>query len=454
MKSAISYFRRRSKFPYVIMQLFVLFASCLPSSLIAAEKWVGPGGDNNNSGFSYDQRWGELTFALTNLDPGDTLFIADGLYIIANEAGNYNGVAAVRRTGYQRLDGWTNLKTTIRAARPGQATIIGNLDVIGSFIQIEGLNILGDANNDEPGILIRDSHHIDVWNNEISYCGGGGVATAHCDTLRIIANDIHHNCSRSLQQHSGIAIYQPISQVDPESRYWRIEIKRNRCYDNVCWTPGSLGHTDGNGIIVDDYFYTQNTYLQDFHREMIGDDEVYPHATLIEGNLCTFNGGGGIRSYLGSRVTIKNNTCIGNNFLIYYWEDGGYDPGGYYNTGNIMLENSVTCHVLNNVLQSHFVQHAPGGSNFAGSDEWGSGNLWENNLLHSTITQTGLWKNPMVGNKAIYGDPGFVDVGSFDYRSNAGYDQGVRWQGHTYIDLLGNVVDGGERVDVGAIQFD
>lgn len=428
---------------------FLLLASSLS---VAADKWVGPGGDNSNTGLTREERWEHLTHALINLEPGDTLYIEDGLYFFAEEGGDYNGTAAVRRTGYLRLDGWTDRKTTIRALNPGEVTIIGNLDVKGSFIQIEGLNILGHASNQEPGILIRDSHHIDVWNNEVSYCGGGGIVAAHSDTLRIIANDIHHNCSRSLQQHSGIAIYQPIVQVDPESRYWGIEIKRNRCYENVCWTPGPLGHTDGNGIIVDDYFYTQNTHLQEYHYEMIGDQDVYPGRTLIEGNLCTFNGGGGVRSYLGNRVTIKNNTCIGNNYLIFYWEDGGYDPGGYYNTGNIMLENSEYCHVLNNVMQSHFVEFAPDGSNYAGSDQWGFGNFWENNLLHSVIKEDGLWNNPIIPNASIIGDPLFEDEGNFDYRSNAGFGGGVEWEGHTYVDLLGNIVPPGSRVDLGAIQ--
>lgn len=430
-----------------------LVVSCLacPSSF-AADKWVSPSGSNSNSGTSVDQAWGELTYAVRNLEPGDTLTLLDGTYTIADEADNYNGVAYVRRTGYQRLDGWTNLVTTIRPQTPGNVTIIGNLEITGSFITLENLKIYGSEQNIEPALLILDSHHISILNNEIAYAGGGGIATGHCDTLRIVGNQVHHNCLRNPQQHSGISVYQPIAQPDPENRYWSIEIRRNTCYDNVCWTPGQLGHTDGNGIILDDYYYTQPLYLQDYHRAMIGTAEVYPKRTLIEGNMCNYNGGAGIRSYLGWQVTIKNNTLIGNNFLFYYWEDGGYDSSGYYNAGNLLLENSFNCHILNNICQSTYKEHAPNNSNYAASDQWGGGNLWENNLLTSKLTYEGLWNNFDIDNNVFYGDPDYADEAAYDYRSYRGYGLGKRWAGHVYEDLYGRRVEGGQRVDLGAIQ--
>ncbi|MEM8733196.1 MAG: right-handed parallel beta-helix repeat-containing protein [Planctomycetota bacterium] len=420
---------------------------------MSAERWVGPGGSNAASGTTVGDRWAEFTFAVKNLEPGDTLNVLDGDYVIRQEVDNYNGIASVRRTGFVRLDGWTDAVTTIRAVNAGAATVRGNIHVKGSFITIEGLNVYGDEGNIEPGFLIEDSHHVTIRNNQVAYCGGGGINTNHCDTLRIIGNRVHTNCLRNPQQHSGISIYQPIAQVDPENRYWSIEIRRNICYDNVCWAPGQLGHTDGNGIIVDDYFYTQPWFLKDYHYEMISGADVYSKRTLVEANLCTYNGGAGIRSYLGSQITIKNNTLVGNNRLFYYWEDGGYDVNGYYNAGNMLLENSFNCYILNNICQSTYKEHAPFNSNYAASDQWGGDNLWENNLLTSKLGYQGLWNNFAIDNQAFYGDPAYVDEANYDYRSNRGFGLGKRWDGHVYEDLYGNQVEGGGRVDLGAIQL-
>lgn len=434
-----------------IVNLVVLFLLALFVAPLSAEnKWVGPGGNNANSGNTRFQRWRDFSYAIKNLTPGDTLTVLDGYYDIRQEDSQSSGLAFVRSAAFGRLDGWTNAITTIRAENSRGATIRGNLDILGSFITIEGFRILGDPQGVEPGIIVRDGHHIDILDNEVAFAGGGGINFNHSDTFRIVGNTVHNCCFRNPQQHSGISVYQPIAQVDPENRYWKIEIRRNVCYQNLCYTPGGLGQTDGNGIIVDDYRYTQNVFLEDYHYDMIGDLDEYPGRTLIEANLSTFNGGAGIRLFQATRVVVKNNTCVSNNLLLYYNDT----PAGplFYNAGQILLGDSFFCHILNNICQSHYVRDAPDGSPYAASDEFGYGNLWECNMLHSKVTMRGLWDNPVIGNKAKYWNPGWNDEANYDFRARNGYNQGIRWTGHVYEDLFGKIVQPGGRIDMGAIQ--
>lgn len=433
-----------------VLTLFLTVATLTcGQSAHAANRWVGGGGNNNNSGIGFNNRWATVTFALSRLEPGDTLTIANGSYDLQAE-GATNGVAAVRRQNGGRVDGWTDRWTIIRAQDPRQVFIRGNIDVEGSFIRFEDLRIFGDLANIQPGLFFRDSHHIDVINNEIAYCGGGGINFNHCDSIRVISNQTHHNGHRNPDQHSGISVYQPISQVEPEGRYWRIEIRRNSSYDNMNLVPtqpnsqlttaGNL--TDGNGIILDDYHYTQTAFLGN---RADGVDE-YPHRTLVEGNICNYNGGSGVQVFEANLVTVKNNTCIANVRHVFN------SNGDFLNRGQVSLQNANDCHVLNNVLQSRFVAEAPGNSPFAASESNGFGNFWQNNLLHSTVSFDALWNNANIDFNVFYVDPQFRNEQAFDYTSIAGENDGVRWDNHTYTDLNGTVVGGNQSVDLGALQ--
>ena len=432
-----------------VLTLFLTLAT-LPcsQSAHAADLWVGSGGSNNNSGIGFNNRWRTITFALSRLTPGDTLTIANGTYDLQAE-GARNGVARVTRANGGRVDGWTDRWTNIRAQDPRQVFIRGNIDIEGSFIRFEGLRIFGDLDNIQPGLFFRDSHHIDVINNEIAFCGGGGINFNHSDTIRVISNRTHHNGNRNPDQHSGISVYQPISQVDPEQRFWRIEIRRNSSHDNMNLVPTrdteltSAGNlTDGNGIILDDYHYTQPTFLGD----RAGSALEYPHRTLVEGNVCTYNGGSGVQVFESNLVTVKNNTCIGNVRHVFSAN------GDFLNRGQISIQQSNDCDVLNNVMQSRFVAAAPGNSPFAASESQGSNNFWENNLLHSTVSFDALWNNANIDFNVFYEDPRFRNEQAFDYTSLAGENDGVPWDGHVYTDINGTVVAGGQSVDLGALQ--
>ncbi len=424
---------------FLIVALILLGAN----NIRAADRWVdGNNGNNGNAG-TFSSRWRTVTFALSQLEPGDTLTIANGNYNLRNE-GAGNGIARVRRPSGGRVDGWTDRWTNIRAETRGQVFIQGNIDIEGSFIRFQDLRIFGDENNDAPVLFFRDAHHIDVLRNELAFGGGGGVSFNHSDMIRVHENTTHNNGHRNSDQHSGISVYQPIAfDNPPEFRFWRIEILRNVSHDNRNIIPNpNTGITDGNGIILDDYKYTQPQFLGDRN----GNTPQYQFRTLVEGNICNYNGGSGIQVFEAVRVTVKNNTCIGNRQFT-------FTPGGQYtNAGQVSIQNSDFNHVLNNVLVSRFVSFAPGNSPYAASESNGIGNFWQNNLVWSSVNLNALWNNNSVSNGIIVTDPNFVDEGNFDYTSRAGFNRGVRWSGHVYIDGNGVVVGSNQRNDLGALQ--
>ncbi len=414
----------------------------------AVNRYVGPSGSNTNTGLTKATAWKTLTYAFGNLNPGDTLTVLPGDYVLRNEAGNTDGRANIHRFGGITINGNDNSWTTIQAETPGTVRLVGHIVFQGSYIRIQELKVVGGDQSNEPGILGFDAHHIDIFNCEVSDFRGGGINFAHSDSLRIIGNSTHNNAALNPAQHSGISVYQPIRYPDAEQRYWSIYITHNFSYANFNGVMGPKGITDGNGIILDDSKYTQTGSLTAAHRQRIGTATRYPGRTMIEANMCNYNGGSGIQIHQSFGATVKNNTCVGNRHFAFLldWQ--------YLNQGQVALTHSQGNHVLNNVLVSDAVVHAfgYGGAPYAASEYDGGSNYWEANLLHTKVLGSILTDNPMTLNKSILENPRFANEAVYDYRSLAGRGRGVPWTGHVYYDIFGTAVPSGGRNDLGAIQ--
>jgi hypothetical protein len=446
-----------NRFGFSVAFLLVLISGFSSALSNAEEIVIGPSGGNPvSAGF-------QLKLALENLKAGDSLTVLDGQYTLPGGV----EIGGLRPDGqFKRLDGWKDKVTVIKAANRRKAIIRGNLEFRGSFVQIEGLVIKGArGSNDRPGIEITDSHNVDVIDNEVAFCGGGGINFNQSDMILISRNLVHDNGTRNSEQHSGISVYQPVNyRANPRERHWGVLITRNISHSNRNEVPTSEGNlTDGNGIIVDDTKYTQSKYLSKYNLENIRIDTAviganqrlpYNRPMLIEGNLCYFNGGSGVQCFEAVGVKVKNNTCVGNRQRTRY-------NGQYSNLGQISLQNSKNCEVCNCVMQSLTVRQSPSGSCYAASEinetANSGGNRWYNNLLHSTAggPKVTLRNDPSIDFGAIYEDPKFVSMvrGNYDFRAVNGNDRGVTWGGgHEYVDLLGRVVSGEMKTDLGAIQ--
>ena len=81
-------------------------------------------------------------------------------------------------------------------------------------------------------------------------------------------------------------------------------IRNNICHDNMAVNlPGDPPHSDGNGIIVDDFLNSQSKHPAG----------SYSFPTLVENNLSYRNGGRGVHIFLSENVVVRNNTCCHNN---------------------------------------------------------------------------------------------------------------------------------------------
>ncbi len=153
----------------------------------------------------------------------------------------------------------------------------------------------------------------------LSAVGGDG------SNIIVEHNEVYDNSIRNPGNGSGINFYHPkvVSANRLAGGYGHI-IRCNRVYNNYCtqfyWNV--MGQwsapTDGNGIIIDDWNYTQNP-----------NGTAYKVPCLIENNVCFKNGGSGIRVYDSDNVTVRNNTCYYNCWLTATYPSGSNDyPSG------------------------------------------------------------------------------------------------------------------------------
>ena len=398
-----------------IVTLCLLAAFVLPALASAQETFfVSPSGDDLAEG-SVRAPWRTVRVACTRLSPGDTLVIEDGEYLD-------EGTIQVRfndpETGvFGALLGDENHRTRIRS-RSGNSRIFGDFDIRGSFIIISGLEVVGNGESNPAGIGVFESMEIGIYNNIIHNHGGCGILMYQCDLVDISGNIVFDNANSNPLQHSGISIFQPVvrtldgtieegvpisEQISDRIGVW---IRNNVCFNNENLVPTSEGIiTDGNGIIADDYLYTQTSESLmaavagigssfgfagtpmidvDEDRELIS----YARRTLINRNIAFQNGGRGIHSFLGTKITIAQNTCSANlqsqalQDSMFRNDDGELS----FLNGEISLSESDNCLVVLNRGISFEAEKAAASDvffNFAPEDGM-STNLWRRNTFINT----------------------------------------------------------------------
>ena len=398
-----------------IVTLCLLAAFVLPALASAQETFfVSPSGDDLAEG-SVRAPWRTVRVACTRLSPGDTLVIEDGEYLD-------EGTIQVRfndpETGvFGALLGDENHRTRIRS-RSGNSRIFGDFDIRGSFIIISGLEVVGNGESNPAGIGVFESMEIGIYNNIIHNHGGCGILMYQCDLVDISGNIVFDNANSNPLQHSGISIFQPVvrtldgtieegvpisEQISDRIGVW---IRNNVCFNNENLVPTSEGIiTDGNGIIADDYLYTQTSESLMAAVAGIGspfgfagtpmidvdeDGELisYARRTLINRNIAFQNGGRGIHSFLGTKITIAQNTCSANlqsqalQDSMFRNDDGELS----FLNGEISLSESDNCLVVLNRGISFEAEKAAASDvffNFAPEDGM-STNLWRRNTFINT----------------------------------------------------------------------
>lgn len=197
---------------------------------------------------------------------------------------------------------------TFRSEVPGEAKIrppknIGFF-IEANYIRISGFNISGST---QSGITGHAVHHIDIMNNVSHHNKGAGIYFGRSEFLNIIGNETHNNAANAVT--SGISIHIPQNvSGDTTTKGPRIIVRGNTSYSNLTVTAG---HTDGNGIIFDDFLLRNKTMNGQYSQ--FPDIQPYTYPALIENNITYWNGGSGITVYASNNITVRNNTAYHNS---------------------------------------------------------------------------------------------------------------------------------------------
>ncbi len=363
----------------------------------------------------------------SNLKPGDEVVVKAGTY---NEAININ------------KDGSAAGGITLRSEVPGGALIrppAGSWNAItvnANYVTIDGFDIKGG-----PGDGIEGSgvHHVSILNNKVHDAGESGIQFNQSDFLKIDGNETYNNASSGW--FSGISIYQNRNITgDTSTEGYRTIVRNNISHDNV---TKSGAHTDGNGIIIDDFQSTQASGHPN-----------YTFKTLVEGNLVYENGGKGIQVTWSDSVTVANNTAYHNN----------QDP---QNTGTWRGELSNSQSSNNTWVNNIAVADPSLNKNNTAIDNTSTGGysnknvVWANNVTYNGTAGQASVKtdggNPMpsaANGNQLGVDPKFLAAANGDFHLGAGsvaIDHGTDKYGLDTVDLDGHARVVG-TVDVGAYE--
>jgi hypothetical protein len=362
-----------------------------------------------------------------NLKPGDTVIVRPGTYTES---------VSIGRSGAE--DNHITLKSEV----PGQALIRGTswnaVSINANYVTIDGFDISGRGGGD--GIEANGRHHIAVLNNIVHDNRESGIQFNGSDFIRVEGNTTYNNASDGW--FSGISIYQNRNITgDTKTEGFRTIVRDNISYNNVTKTGQ---HTDGNGIIIDDF---QSTQTKGFPN--------YTFPTLVENNLVYGNGGKGIQVTWSDYVTVRNNTSYHNNV-------------DNLNTGTWRGELSNSASSNNTWINNIAVANPRFNSNNTAIDNTSTGGyknqniVWANNLTfngtagNASVRTDGGNAMPTIANGNILGvDPRFIDPGQANFllhSTSPALNAGTNSFGLHTTDLLGNNRAVG-RVDLGAFEM-
>lgn len=228
----------------------------------------------------------------SKLKPGDEIVVRDGIY---NES--------VFIPAYK--SGLPGRPITLRSDTPRGAKIRAvkahSIMTFASYIRIQGFDAVG-------GISGHGVHHVEVLNNVVHDSKAGGIYFARSEFLLVAGNVTHSNSSDAV--NSGISIHIPQNvSGDTTTKGFRIIVRNNWSYNNVMKMKTGM-HTDGDGIIFDDWMLR---FLADNPEKYEPGTKPYRYPGLIENNLVYGNGGPGIIVFVTDNITVRNNTSFNNS---------------------------------------------------------------------------------------------------------------------------------------------
>lgn len=395
-----------------------LFTLLLTYSVSAQQIWFVSGNGNDlNSGKKESMAFRSLQKAADLIKPGDTVIVADGIYD-SSTANNGHSILTLRTSGTP--DKHITFKAKLGASPEIRPFSWGGINILGSYINIEGFKVIGrndsialiDAINDTKnkvpkakyntnGIIVegrnnapdKKPHHIKISNCEVGKCPGGGITVLEGDYVTIEDCKVYQNAWYMRYAGSGITTLNNWAFDDKPG--YHIIIRRNKVWNNKTLVPwertGKL--SDGNGILLD--VTDQKQGATNPNADSALDSAVKKTAplksprpewkgrALIAYNLSVFNGGSGIHTFRTAHVDIINNTTYWNGQIVGYQE--------------LFPNRSDDIVILNNIIVPR-----PGGE--VTSDNKNTRIRWEHNIYPKK-------QSFFIGNNNIIVDSLFVNPG-------------------------------------------
>lgn len=393
------------------LPLFTLLTICVwvatSSTVFSDTLYVATNGSDQRSRAQARNRstpWRTIQRAVNAVNPGDEVVVLSG---------QYNERVRIGRSGQ------TNREILIRSENREGARLIGDFSTTDqSYITIDGFDVSNFSQTGQTkGIDFVRCHHVTVRNCRVRDCFGGGIGFDQSDWILCEWNVVHGNAFLNPDQHSGISVYQPQYRGE-DTRQFGVIVRNNTAFNNRNLVDNALfgRPTDGNGIVVDDFFNEQ---------QPTGNGVAYDRETTVENNLCFNNGGQGVHCFMSQNIRIRNNTSMNNL--------DSFDFGG-----EVSVSESERVYVYNNILIS-----SPG--RFAAFQFDSTEALFYFNVFDGPTRELDFDASNINGDAQLI--PGTFELSDSSPARNGGFDTGD----HFSLDVTGQNRFVGP-IDIGAIE--
>ncbi|MCX7843141.1 MAG: right-handed parallel beta-helix repeat-containing protein [Clostridia bacterium] len=317
----------------LLVILALLAVLIIPNTQVKAEKidgvntyYVSPDGSDSNDGLSPSNAFKSVRYACEKAGANDIVIVGDGEYRETNSIDILDKKASKQKP------------FILKAQNKWKAKIVSvsKYNVIrverSEHVIIEGLDISFEVPSIYFGICGENNNYLTIRDNIVHNCGSSGIQPNYSDNVLVEGNITYGNAKLNPNNGSGISVWHP-KKMD-ESKGPGIIIRNNISFKNECRQnfPGVGKPTDGNGIIIDDFKWTQQKGYPE-----------YTKGALVENNLCFNNGGAGISVFLSDNVVVRNNTVWGNGYVT---------KNFFSDAAELSIAESSHCQIYNNLAVS------------------------------------------------------------------------------------------------------
>ena len=364
--------------------------------------WVATNGNDLSGDGSIENPWASINGALwRDLRAGDTVVVRPGTYTetLWIDKGGWNDGPG----------GLPDGQLTFRSEIPGQALIrppegaYSTIRVRADNVTIEGFDIVGGSGH---GIDVESAAYTLIRNNTVHGSGGSGIQFNYSEFIVIEGNTTFGNAGTNGWHCSGISVYQNRNITgDTETPGFRTIVRDNVSYNNITLAVVEGDHTDGNGIIIDDFQSTQTAGFPN-----------YTFPTLVENNLAFGNGSKGIQVTWSDFVTVRGNTVAFNNVDDLNLGTWRGELSNQQSSNNTWIDNVA-------VTNPAFNPHNTAIGNYSYGGYINENVVWENNVTFNGTPGQPSFKTdggnnaPLASDGNLLGvDPRFLDPDAFDFR--------------------------------------